>query len=73
MVSLVDLFTSKFFIIPDYQRGYAWGEKQLVELWDDINDLEKQPSGGYKPHYMGAIIYNKSQQKHLPSWILNSA
>ena len=41
MVTLVDLFTSKFFIIPDYQRGYAWGEKQLIDLWDDINDLEK--------------------------------
>lgn len=73
MVTLVDLFTSKFFIIPDYQRGYAWGEKQLIDLWDDINDLEKQVIGGYKPHYMGAVIYNRSGQKQLPNWILNNA
>lgn len=24
------------FLIPDYQRPYAWGEKECLTLWDDI-------------------------------------
>ena len=24
------------FLIPDYQRPYAWGEKECQTLWDDL-------------------------------------
>lgn len=24
------------FLIPDYQRPYAWGEKECQTLWDDF-------------------------------------
>lgn len=24
------------FLIPDYQRPYAWGENECQTLWDDI-------------------------------------
>ncbi|RIX33326.1 DUF262 domain-containing protein [Corynebacterium falsenii] len=36
--SVLKLFSDKRsdFLIPDYQRPYAWGEDQLVTLWDDI-------------------------------------
>lgn len=27
------------FFIPSYQRGYRWGEKEVIELLDDINDF----------------------------------
>jgi len=30
------LFAKMAFRIPGYQRGYAWGEKQWNDLWDDI-------------------------------------
>lgn len=45
-----DLFSDKKadFLIPDYQRPYAWGDKECKTLWDDIfafafpdNDFEK--------------------------------
>ena len=36
------------FLIPDYQRPYAWGEKECQTLWDDLflfafpdNDCDK--------------------------------
>lgn len=32
--SLDSLFKEKIFRIPDYQRGYAWKEKQLKDFWD---------------------------------------
>ena len=36
--SIKDLFTEKNtdFLIPDYQRPYAWGEKECQTLWDDL-------------------------------------
>ena len=36
--SIKDLFQDRRsdFLIPDYQRPYAWGEKECQTLWDDI-------------------------------------
>lgn len=36
--SIKELFTDKKadFLIPDYQRPYAWGENECQTLWDDI-------------------------------------
>ena len=56
-----DIFANNYFRIPDYQRGYAWkADKQLPDLWDDIEDIPTNPSGGYKPHYTGAISLQKT-------------
>ncbi len=53
-VTLPGLFANKCFRIPNYQRGYAWGETQLNDLWDDIMDIQKN-GAKYRPHYTGAI------------------
>lgn len=53
-VTLPSLFANKCFRIPNYQRGYAWGEPQLNDLWDDIMDIQKNGTT-YRPHYTGAI------------------
>ena len=36
--SIRDLLTDKRsdFLIPDYQRPYAWGEDECATLWDDL-------------------------------------
>ena len=53
---LPNIFGTGFFRIPGYQRGYAWKEKQLVELWDDLEDIQKKPnSNDYRPHYTGML------------------
>lgn len=33
-----ELFENKKsdFLIPDYQRPYAWGESECLTLWEDI-------------------------------------
>ena len=41
------------FFIPAYQRRYAWGNKQLVELFEDINLLDKNDS-----HFLGVCPSN---------------
>lgn len=53
-VTLPTLFANKCFRIPIYQRGYAWGEPQLNDLWDDIMDIQMNGLT-YRPHYTGAI------------------
>ncbi|MFK2264001.1 DUF262 domain-containing protein [Bacteroides fragilis] len=53
-VTLPSLFANKCFRVPNYQRGYAWGEPQLNDLWDDIMDIQKNGTT-YRPHYTGAI------------------
>ena len=35
--SVRTLFSDKnLILIPDYQRPYAWGEKRMSDLWDDL-------------------------------------
>lgn len=36
------LMTKHHFVIPSYQRGYRWEEKQVVDLLDDICEFAKQ-------------------------------
>ena len=48
--SLSKIFNQSFFRIPDYQRGYAWEQKQLEDFWDDLINLE-----GNSVHYTGLI------------------
>lgn len=54
--SLNTIFNDKIFRIPDYQRGYSWGESQLEDLWRDIEILEVG-----KDHYTGmlSVKFNK--------------
>jgi hypothetical protein len=51
-------------VIPVYQRTYAWetrADKQLPGLWDDLRDraLERLDGLKPKPHFVGAIIYSE--------------
>ena len=40
------------FVIPPYQRPYAWEPEQIDELWDDL--VQTLGSG----HFMGSIVLN---------------
>ena len=42
---------SEQFVIPAYQRRYSWQDKQVKELFDDINHLE-----GGETHLLGSIV-----------------
>lgn len=52
--TLNDILKTHIFSIPDYQRGYAWKERQLEDLWDDINDI-KHVDGEFQYHYTGML------------------
>ncbi len=47
------------YIIPLYQRGYAWEDKQLIQLVEDICDIQ-----GETTYYMGSLIVSKQDDKY---------
>lgn len=65
-LKLPDLFSVNFFRIPDYQRGYAWGDPQLRDLWDDLEDI-KLENGVYRPHFTGTISLQRIDPSQLKS------
>lgn len=61
--SIIDLFDSKRrYLIPLYQRKYAWRQANLELLWDDIiravGKLHIDRSS-LTPHFMGAMVINQ--------------
>lgn len=61
--SLSLLFQNRLFRIPDYQRGYAWQQSQLVDFWDDLVNL---PDGRY--HYTGLLSLKTLKRTDVDSW-----
>lgn len=70
--TLAQIFSDCIFRIPDYQRGYAWTEKQLNDFWSDLEQIKEKES-----HYTGVLtlevvpenIYTKWDNDY---WIINS-
>lgn len=52
--TLPQIFENHFFIIPDYQRGYAWDEKQVQEMLTDIDNLIRDNQ--ILRHYTGTLV-----------------
>lgn len=53
VINIDNIFTDEY-IIPIYQRKYAWGNKEIEQLLEDIINAE----GDY---YLGTLIVNKKQ------------
>ncbi len=64
MKSLSDIFHNTIFRIPDYQRGYAWQNEQLEDLWRDILNL----FDNNRTHYMGMIGVEAVPVEKYKSW-----
>lgn len=50
--------TNAHYVIPRYQRAYAWEDKEIVQLIDDINDIDSSEN-----YYIGSLIVSKIQGK----------
>lgn len=69
--TIKELFANKRsdFLIPDYQRPYAWGEAECQTLWDDIfafafpeNDYTRFKSDEDE-YFLGPIVTFKNKDK----------
>ena len=63
LVSLSKVFPERIFRIPDYQRGYAWGNTQLEDFWEDIVNLPKNTN-----HYTGMISLEAIPEETYNKW-----
>lgn len=52
---------SQNLVIPDYQRNYCWGEKEIKALWGTLSEMSEE-----KEYHLGIIILHKtSDDKYL--------
>lgn len=75
--SIKALFSDKKadFLIPDYQRPYAWGEKECQTLWDDLfafafpenGNGERDPElfNTDEEYYLGPIVTFKNDKGQM--------
>jgi uncharacterized protein with ParB-like and HNH nuclease domain len=52
VVSLKNLLESGRFIVPDFQRNYAWEAKQVNEFWNDLEFVTRNK----EEHFVGSVI-----------------
>jgi uncharacterized protein with ParB-like and HNH nuclease domain len=62
-ISLSKIFTERILRIPDYQRGYAWTQRQLKDFWGDLIQLEEG-----KNHYTGVLTLEEVPDETLKAW-----
>lgn len=53
------------FLIPDYQRGYRWGEIQVETLLNDLYDFMEH--GGGSTYCLQPIVVTKSDDENYPT------
>src|SRR5262245_60772150 len=54
--SLTNVTHERLFVVADYQRPYAWEERQLGDLWDDLDLL------GRGHHYAGTVVLRSTDE-----------
>ena len=61
LVSLNDLLIGdRLFVIPVFQRSYAWEDKNLEDLWEDLYYLDDS-----KIHFFGTLLLKDSGETTL--------
>lgn len=54
LFSISEIFDRRILRIPDFQRGFSWGERQLDDFWDDLEKVSQS-----KIHYTGLLTIEK--------------
>lgn len=56
MLAIADIFNNVEYVVPIYQRNYAWEKDQIEQLLQDIFDVSEKTDD----YYLGSLIVNKS-------------
>lgn len=52
------------YVIPMYQRNYAWGEKEITQLVRDVIDYLPRA----RPYYIGTLVVFEQNQSGMPTY-----
>lgn len=58
--SVQDIFNNNVFSVPNYQRDYAWREKNFEDLWEDLLEAENVVNSDIY-HFLGTIVVSKNE------------
>ncbi|MGL2606529.1 DUF262 domain-containing protein [Helicobacter pylori] len=58
--TIKEIFLEEGYSIPNYQRDYAWKEKNFKDLWEDLEEAIKYNKKGYK-HFIGTMVVAKNK------------
>lgn len=57
IISVSDIFSNINYLVPIYQRNYAWSETQIEQL---IEDIESSIDNSNKNYFLGNLIVNQT-------------
>lgn len=58
-ISVKELFTNKWYKVPEYQRPYVWGKEQVTELLDDI--MQEANFSNDREYFLGSLVWKTSK------------
>jgi len=59
--TLSKLFVGRLFRIPEYQRPYAWGKPQRIDLFNDLLEVERSD----QDHFMATLVTLKTGSRRI--------
>lgn len=63
--SIVDYLSKNTFLIPMYQRPYAWGEDECGQLWEDIISFYDENSEGDEYFLGTSVLFKEGRKQNL--------
>lgn len=58
--TIKEIFQAKGYSIPNYQRDYAWKDKNFKDLWEDLEEAIEYNKKG-QGHFMGIMVVAKNE------------
>lgn len=80
-IKIKDILANDYYIIPRYQRNYAWGKAEILQLIKDIDEFFPKENNEKKSYYLGSLVCFKredgsfelidGQQRHTTITLIN--
>ena len=58
LLSVYKLFKNDAYVIPAYQRDYAWDTEQWTQLWEDLSGYQESNA---EDHFLGPLIVTPNE------------
>lgn len=56
------------FVIPSFQRGYRWEEKQVIDLLEDIQQFATSDTPGSDSYFLQPVVVRPCKYKDRDAW-----